>query len=939
MITTHVFPDISPSLILGIDFWKGFGLLPKMISNSTSLSACHSLKTDPNIFDYSSLSNDQKEIADDVISRLKAISYESKGELGRTKLVSHKIDTGDSPPIRQRCYRLSPEKQEALSKEVDQMLALKVIEKCESPWLSPVLITPKKDGDWRFCVDSRKLNSVTRKDAYRLPFINEILDNLKDAKFLSSIDIAKAFWEIPLNEPDRDKTAFYVPGRGMYRFTVMPFGLTNAPATQQRLMDTLFTPEFENKVFCYVDDIIIISSNFEEHIKLLLKVLEKLSFANLTINFGKSQFFKNELKYLGYIVNKDGLHADPDKIRAILDYPPPTSKKQIRQFHGMCSWFRRFIPNFSSVVAPFNKLASSGKKAPKFQWTTEANESFLKLKSLLVSTPVLASPDFNLPFAVHCDASNYGIGAMLTQVHNNEESVIAYMSKSLNSLERNYSATERETFAVISALEHWRCYLDNGNQFTVYTDHAALKWFLNLSNPSGRLARWALRLSCFNFILKHKKGKDNVVPDYLSRCPTEEMVAPIALDDTLSPAQVKYNKLLTGCRNNPDQFPNYKILNEKLFRLFNTPSSLNGDFVWKEVPFPSDRENLIKRCHGEPSTPHLGIFKTFKKLSLLYFWSGMFADVTRFISGCELCLKYKHTNHSPYGLMGKPKICSRPFQCISLDLIGPLPMSRSRNQYILVVTCCFTKFCCLFPLRRAVATAIIKILENDIFLVHGVPQTIIMDNGSQFQSRQFRGLLNKYNIPFASFSPNYCPQVNPTERYNKTIITALASLVNDDHRCWDIFLPTVQSAMNNSVNSVTGFSPSFLVFGREVIPCGSLYSPTNNVDELVFLPRDVYAENIGPLSAIFDKVQTALFAAHTSNAARYNTRRTFKEFNVGDTIWRKNYVLSDAGSYFSKKLAPRFVKCKVIEKLSPLVYVLEDSNGSRGKWHVKDFKL
>lgn len=293
IIRAHVFPDIHPSIILGVDFWKQFNLVPELL-NSSFFNELHCNVNTPiekKVLPYEFLSLEQRVIADDLISRFKAISFEEKGELGRTDLISHKIDTGDTPPIKQRSYRLSPEKQKALINEVDKMMEWKVIEKCESPWLSPVLITPKKDGDWRFCVDSRKLNSVTRRDAYSLPLMNEILDHLKNAKYLSSIDIAKAFWEVPLNPSDKEKTAFYVPGRGMYRFIVMPFGLTNAPATQQRLMDTLFTPEFEYKVFCYLDDIIIISSTFEEHISLLVKVLEKLTKAKLTINYGKSIFF------------------------------------------------------------------------------------------------------------------------------------------------------------------------------------------------------------------------------------------------------------------------------------------------------------------------------------------------------------------------------------------------------------------------------------------------------------------------------------------------------------------------------------------------------------------------------------------------------------------------------------------------------------------------
>lgn len=942
-IKTFVFPNIFPSLILGWDFWKAFNLSSKLSSIELLCYNQSQLNTiNTKIQDFVNLTPDQNNIALDIIQRFKSISFDFLGKLGRTSLVVHHIDTGDSLPIKQRCYRLSPVKQKALSDEVDKMLELGVIETCESPWLSPVLITPKKNGEWRFCIDSRKLNSITRKDAYNLPYISEILDSLKDAKFLSSIDIAKAFWEIPLNPADKDKTAFYVPNRGMYRFNVMPFGLTNAPATQQRLMDTLFTPDFDNKVFCYLDDIIIISSTFDEHISLLLKVFSKLSNANLTINFEKSQFFRKELKYLGYIVDEFGLRADTSKIQAILDYPNPNTAKDVRRFLGTCSWFRRFIPNFSSIVAPLNKLTS--KKLKTFIWSDEANEAFIKLKNCLVSTPVLSCPDFDLPFAVHCDASNFGIGAMLTQLQNNKEVVIAYMSKSLNKNERNYSTTERETLAVITALEHWRCYLDNGKQFTVFTDHSALKWFLNLSNPSGRLARWTIRLSSFNMILKHKCGKDNVVPDFLSRQESLNinnirMIHPIGRDITSRTEQ--FNQFFEECRSNPDAFPNYKIEANKLFRFLPSPSSLSLDFTWKQIPPPSERKEIIRLSHGQSDDTHLGIFKTYKKISMLYYWKGMFKDISIFVSSCERCLAFKHANHSPYGLMGKPKLCSRPFQSISLDLMGPLPLTRRRNQFILVITCTFSKYCLIFPIKRAITSNIIIHLENSVFLTHGVPQTIIMDNGSQFQSNEFKRFLERYKIPFVFYSPRYCPQVNPTERYNRTIVTALASLVDNDHRSWDTFLPKIQLSINSSINVTTGFTPSFLVFGREIIPDGSYYAEIQNLDEYIFLPRDLYAANLGLLSSYFDKVQVALHLAHLKNANHYNKRHSFKEFNIGDIVWRRNYVLSNAGAYFSAKLAPRFIKAKVVERISPLVYILEDCNNNRnlGKWHIKDIKV
>lgn len=940
IIKSYVVPEVQSSLILGIDFWRAFQLCPKYLGSvdfsNNSLVDLNSNNHQTFIQSYDSLDESQRSIADNVVEQFREISFESKG-LGRTHLLTHRIDTGDSPPIRQRYYRLSPEKQKILVEQVDEMLKLDVVEYCESAWQSPVLLVTKKNGQPRFCLDSRKLNSVTKRDAYNLPYIAEILDNLRDARFLTSLDLSKAFWQIPIAEEDRDKTAFYVPGRGTLRFKTTAFGLTNAPATQQRLVDKLLG-NVDHRIFAYLDDIIIVSNTFEEHVSLLLRVLDKLRKAGLTVNLEKCEFFRSQLKYLGYVVDANGLRTDPDKVEAILNYPTPSNRKELKRFLGTATWYRRFVPNFSTVAGPLNKLTSNKKNTPPFKWTDEAEVAFKKLKECLVSAPVLSCPDYNLPFEVHTDASNYGIGGMLTQSINGKEHPIAYMSKSLTAAEKNYSITERETLAVLVALEHWRCYLENGKTFTVYTDHSALKWFLSLNNPTGRLARWGVRLSSFNFDIKHRRGVDNVIPDALSRAvPVSSMVTS---NSFATSSDAWYTNIYNNCVTKPENFPNYQIKDGTLFRLSKNKCLLTSEFSWKEVVPSEFREKVIADNHNEPTAGHLGIFKTYRRVALSYYWPGMHRDVAKYVGSCSICLQYKTQNHATLGEMGRPKQCSRPYQMISVDLMGPLPVTRKQNSYILVVTCCFSKFCHIFPIKKATSQIIIKLLEEHIFLVHGVPQSIFLDNGTQFISGHTQDLFKKYKIPNVFFSPKYTPQVNTVERYNKTIITCISTFVDGDHRTWDVFIPKVQFAINNSVNEATGFTPSFLVFGREIVLCGSHYTDTDLGDEVLFLPRDVYAENLGSLSSIFDQVQKSLYHAHVKNTSYYNLRRKAFEFNTGDIVYKRAYVLSDKDKHFSKKLAPKYIKCRVIQKLSPLVYVLEDMSGKNlGSWHIKDLKI
>lgn len=943
VLKAHVVPAIELDLILGIDFWKKFRIFPNFLnhidylsSSESYLSEIASESTDIHLHSYTNLDNSQKLIANNVIEQFRGISFESKG-LGKTSLISHRINTGDAEPIKQRYYRLSPEKKRIITEQVDEMLSLGVVSPCESPWSSPVLVVGKKDGKPRFCLDSRKLNSVTIKDAYGIPYVSEILDNLKNAKYLSSLDLSKAFWQIPIVESDREKTAFYVPGRGTFMFNVTAFGLTNAPATQQRLVDSLFIPDFELKVFCYLDDVIVISESFDEHVSLLLRVFEKLKKANLTINYDKCQFFRNTLKYLGYVVDSSGLRTDPDKVKAISDYPVPTTRKEIKRFLGTASWYRRFIPNFSSIAGPLNKLTSTKKNGPPFEWTDEADKAFIELKHRLVEAPILACPNFELPFEVHTDASDYGVGAMLCQLVDGVEHPVAFMSKSLSGPERNYSVTEREALAALTALEHWRCYLENGRTFTLYTDHAALKWFLSITNPTGRLARWGVRFSAFDFVIKHRKGKDNVIPDSLSRS-----IPVAAISSSTSPPATTdqwYLNIFNGCLNSPTSFPNYLLQNGKLYRHMNNKSILTTEFDWKEVIYQERRQDLLSECHCEPTSGHFGIFKTYKRLCLSYYWPKMHGDVVKYVSNCEKCLAYKASTYGTIGKMGRPKDCCRPFQMLSIDLVGPLPTSRKQHSYIFVITCCFSKYCLIFPLRRATADAVSKLLENNVFLAHGVPQTIILDNGCQFVSRELDTLFTKYKVPNVHFTPKYTPQINTVERYNKTIVTALSTFVDEDHRAWDVNIPKIQFAVNNSVNEVTGFTPAFLVHGRELVTCGSHYVENDVPTEIVCLPRDAYAENLGHLSGIFDKVQAALWHSHQKNCQRYNTRRKQLEFDVGDVIWKRCYLQSDKDAYFSKKLAPKYLKCRIKAKRSSLVYILEDMSGrDLGAWHIKDFK-
>ena len=337
---------------------------------------------------------------------------------------------------------------------------------------------------------------------------------MEDTHFISAIDLKDAFWQILLDPSSREKTAFTVANHGLYHFRCMPFGLVNSAARMSRLMDKVISRDLKKKCSTYLDDILVISQTFQEHIQTLEELALCLRKAGLTINIQKSKFCVKSVKYLGYVVGQGQLKKDPDKVSAVENFPVLISVKAVRRFLGMVGWYSRFIENFSGCAAPISDVI---KKHKKFNWTPEAQTAFENLKNALTSAPILWSPNYSLPFHIQCDASTVGIGSVIFQLDTNQqERVVAYHSKKLNGAQKNYTITELECLAVVESIKKFRHFIE-GTTFTVITDHWALKWLMSAKNLNGRLVRWALSLQPYSFSIEHRRGSKNVVPDALSR--------------------------------------------------------------------------------------------------------------------------------------------------------------------------------------------------------------------------------------------------------------------------------------------------------------------------------------------------------------------------------------------------------------------------------------
>lgn len=927
IINTLVVPSLPHGLILGFDFWKKMGIIPNVRHGEWTFADCieFPLPEDP------SLSVTE---AEELNKLLEGVFADMPANLGCTGLVEHVIRT-KAEPIKQRYHPLSPAMRKYVDEALDAMLAEGIVEPSNSPWSSPIVLVRKKDSSYRFCVDFRAVNKVTERDAYPLPFITHTLDKLRDAKYLSSLDIKSAYWQVPLSVESRSITAFTVPNRGLYQFRRMPMGLHNSSATWQRLIDRVLGADLEPYVFVYLDDIVIVTQEFGKHLEVLREVFNRLKKAGLTVAREKCNFCRPELKFLGYIVDRNGLHVDPEKVSAIVNLPVPKTVRQVRQIVGMASWYRRFIPNFASVMAPITVLL---RKAHPFRWTPECDDAFAKLKELLITAPVMNCPDFDLPFCVQTDASDFGLGAVLTQNHPDGERVISYISRSLTSSERKFSTTEKEALAVLWAIERFRPYIE-GTRFTVVTDHFALKWLNDLKDPCGRLARWSVRLQQYDFDVIHRKGKENVVPDALSRSvPVLELLGaqtdPLA--DVVDPW---YCKIFRQVREHPLRFPNWRVEDKQLWRRVRLEyPELEGTSAWKRVVPKEIRRKIISENHDIPQAGHAGVYKTFHRIAQTYYWPKMRADIAKYVRACTICATCKVEPRAPSGqMLGFPR-ATQPWEIISVDVVGPLPRSKSGHTCILSVSDYFSKFCMFFPMRSATAKTIVTLLEDSVFLLFGAPRQLICDNGKQFTSREMRNLMDTYGVKLLH-TANYHPQANPCERQHRTLKTMLSSFIGDNQRDWDRLLQKVACAIRTAKHESTGHTPYFLNFGKEMWIRGD----RQEAEKAPVWPDDLPEKRPWPLilDKVYRDVRTRLVRAWERSRDRYNLRHRDIRLTKGQRVWRKNHVLSNALNYYTAKLAPKFRGPFIVRRVvSPWTYELQDLQGvSRGIWHIKDLKV
>ena len=464
------------------------------------------------------LTDEQRKKAEDLIREYVDIFVGESGQVGFTDKVRHIIDVEGQKPIKSAPYRRSFAERDELDRHIDQLLSDKKIVPSDSPWASPVVMVQKKDGSMRFCIDYRRVNKVTRKDAYPLPRIDDSLDSLAGSTKFSTLDLTSGYWQVAMEKKSEEVTAFCTH-RGLFQWLVMPFGLSNAPATFERLMEGVLGDIQWTNCLVYLDDIIAFGSSFEVALNNLRMVFDRLRGANLKLKPKKCHLFEDEVEYLGHLVSEDGIKPCPSKVEAIKSWPVPKTLQDVRSFLGLASYYRKFIPNFSNSAGPLVHLT---RKGVPFEWGSKQVEGFEALKEALISDTVLAYPKRDGLFTLDTDASLYGMGAVLSQNQNGEEKVIGYASKSFSRSQAKYCTTKRELLAVVNFVTMFRPYLI-GHHFVIRTDHASLLWLVNFKQSDNMYCNWIMKLEQYDYEIQHRPGERHTNADSLSRVKSQDI--------------------------------------------------------------------------------------------------------------------------------------------------------------------------------------------------------------------------------------------------------------------------------------------------------------------------------------------------------------------------------------------------------------------------------
>lgn len=739
------------------------------------------------------LHNKEKETLIKLCKDFSDIFHLPGDKLTYTDTIQHSIPVSkDVTPINVKPYRIPEAHKEEVKHQEKQMLENDIIEPSLSPWNAPILVIPKKldasgQPKWRVVVDYRKLNEVSIGTVFPIPCITEILDQLGQAKYFTTLDLASGYLQVRMDKNDQEKTAFSTTS-GHYQMKRMMFGLKGAPATFSRLMNTVLSGLVGIKCLVYLDDVVIYGQSVELHNERLREVFERLRLHNLKLQPDKCEFLRKEVSYLGHVISDEGVKPDPAKVEKVYNYPRPRNAKEIKMFCGLASYYRRFIPKFSHVAKPLYNLV---KKEVTFKWEDEQERAFQTLKNVLTSEQILQYPDFSKLFLLTTDASQLALGAILSQGELGKDKPVAYASRTLNKAEQNYSTTEREMLAIVWAVKHFRPYL-LGRHFVILTDHKPLQYVFGVKDPSSRLLKWRLKLEEYSYEIRYRAGKTITHADALSRIPKDE---------------IKETNLC-------------EVSNKTEVESESKPGVKEEDKVSEMTP--EEKQRIIKEFHDTPVGGHQGMNRTYERIKQYATWVGMKNEIEAYIRKCDLCQRNKLTKphiKMPLEITDTPESV---WEKCSMDIVGPLVESNEGNKYLLTFQDLLSKYTVAVPLADQSTESVAKAFVNDIILKFGIPEKLLTDQGSNFTSELFRKVCKMLGISKLKTS-SYHPQSNGAiERWHRSLAEFLRHFVANNQGDWDQWVNFATFVHNTTPHVATGFAPHVLMFGRLPNVPGSL---------------------------------------------------------------------------------------------------------------------
>ena len=884
-------------------------------------------------------------------------------QLGRLNIEEHRIDTEGKAPISKAPYRVSHVERKAIEEQVQAMLDQGVIEPIISEWASPVVIVSKRDNTLRFCVDYRDLNAITKSDKYPLPRLEDALDVLGKSDMFSTLDACSAYWQVKMANDSVEKTTFTCH-MGTFCFKYMPFGLKNAPSTMSRIMNKIFQGLNRKICMIYLDDCITMSTGFEDHLENLRALFERMVIYDLKLKPSKCFFVQESVSYLGHKISKDGIVPDPERTRTLEQFKTPKCQKDIRAFLGFCSFYRRFVKDFSSISQPLNKLL---KKNVPFVWGDEQRIAFNTLKERVLRPPVLAHYNHEATMILRTDSCGYGIGGHLVQApsyeRRKEGQLLACESRALSPNEQNYSISELECLAVVFCIKKFHAYL-YGQKFIVETDHHALCFLMKIKNSNGRLCRWSLVLQGYDFEVKYNAGRNHSDADCLSRYPLDADIKDLDQeyfeDITTEPTVMAFTQVMQSAVEEADaqneeneEMPDVISVtgiaekqqrDPKLAHLIRAVKSakesdiqnhyvLKNDVLYKRVVKDSKARYLlcvpnskvdavVAAYHDCDLSTHPGQTRTLAKIKVKYFWKNMRKDVNAYVSTCHLCQAFKNVSKGRAGLYQPLPVPDDIFKDIALDLIGPLSVTKKKNKYVLSIVCRLTKFGFACPLPNITDEVVMTAFKNQFLLKYKLCSTVLTDRGSNLCSEYSEAFYEKYGIKHLTTTAGH-PECNgQVENFNKTVTVSTAICMTQRGVQWDECLDEAVYSYNCTPNSSTHVSPHFLVFGTEP---RLLIDKELEYAELSEVPMS-REEQITRVIIARQKAIKDIKKSQEKNRSYANQKRRPVSFKVGDKVWleMKSWKISKGG-----KLKPRYSGPYVIlRKMSPLTYRLAKAKGS-----------